>query len=86
MTRDEIQAALLDVLTGVAPEVDATTLVAGKPLRRQVDLDSADWLNVLVGIHERLGVEISDADAARLSTLDMLVDHCVKALQGRAAA
>lgn len=82
MNRDEIQAAVLAVITEVAPEVDGAAIVPGKALRRQVDLDSADWLNVLVGIQQQLGVEVSDADAARLSTLDMLVDHVLAARGG----
>ena len=76
MTRDDIRRALLQALTTIAPEVDAEVLEASKPLRRQVDLDSADWLNFLVEVHELLGVEISDAEAAKLSTLEMLIDHC----------
>ena len=82
MTRDQIQAAVLGVITEVAPEIDGAAIVPGKSLRRQVDLDSADWLNVLVGLQQALGVEISDADAARLATLDMLVDHVLAARGG----
>ncbi len=82
MTRDQIQAAVLGVITEVAPEIDGAAIVPGKALRRQVDLDSADWLNVLVGLQQALGVEISDADAARLATLDMLVDHVLAARGG----
>lgn len=76
MKREELLAAILDALTGIAPEIDAAALVADKPLREQVDLDSADWLNFLVALHARLGVDIPDADAARLTTLDKLVDYC----------
>jgi len=76
MTRDQIRQALLDALTSIAPEVDAAALDGAKPLRRQVDLDSADWLNFLVAVHDSIGVEISDAEAIRLGTLDQLVDHC----------
>jgi len=76
MKREELLAAILDALSGIAPEIDAAALVADKPLREQVDLDSADWLNFLVALHARLGVDIPDADAARLTTLDKLVDYC----------
>lgn len=79
MTRDDIRRALLQALGNIAPEVDGEALHPTKPLRRQVDLDSADWLNFLVEVHALLGVDISDAEAARLSTLEMLIDHCVQA-------
>jgi acyl carrier protein len=76
MTRDELRNAILDALTGIAPEIDAAALAPAKPLRDQVDLDSADWLNFLVALHARLGIDIPDADAAKLTTLDKLVDYC----------
>ncbi len=80
MTREELLAAILDALAGIAPEVDAAALAPAKPLRDQVDLDSADWLNFLVALHARLGIDIPDADAAKLTTLDKLVDYCSKKL------
>nr|MBP7659309.1 acyl carrier protein [Burkholderiaceae bacterium] len=46
-----------------------------RSLRSQVDLDSMDWLHFLVGLHERLGVEIPESDYARLVTLDNLLDY-----------
>jgi len=43
----------LSVLTGIAPEVDADEITDDELLRDQVDLDSMDWLNFLIGIHKR---------------------------------
>ena len=80
MTREELLAAILDALAGIAPEVDAAALAPAKPLRDQVDLDSADWLNFLVALHAKLGIDIPDADAARLTTLDKLADYCGRKL------
>ena len=70
-----ILASVLEVLRGIAPEVEAGELVAGQPLREQVDLDSMDWLNVIVGLHQRFGVEIPETDYARLATLDQIVAY-----------
>ena len=44
-------------------------------LRDQVDLDSMDWLNFLLGIDKRLHVEIPEADYASLRTLADVVDY-----------
>ena len=75
MDREHIRKLLLQALTDIAPEVEPSSLDAAKPLRRQVDLDSADWLNFLVAVHEKIGVDIPDADAARLTTLDQLTAY-----------
>jgi acyl carrier protein len=80
MTREELLAAILDALAGIAPEIDAAALAPATPLRDQVDLDSADWLNFLVALHAKLGIDIPDADAAKLTTLDKLADYCGRKL------
>ncbi len=81
MTRDELRAALLDCLSRIAPEVDLAGLRPAQRLRDQVDLDSVDWMNFLVAVHAALGIDIPDVDAARLTTLDQLIDYCTARLR-----
>ena len=76
MKREELKRVILDELTAIAPEIDAAALVEDKLLRNQVDLDSVDWLNFLVALHGKLHIEIPDADAAKLTTLDKLIAYC----------
>lgn len=76
MTRDQLRTALLGCLARIAPEVDLAALRPEVRLRDQVDLDSVDWLNFLVSVHTALGIDIPDADAARLTTLDQLIEYC----------
>lgn len=70
MDESELRETVLDALRRIAPEVAPEALAGAKPLRDQVDLDSMDWLNFLVELHERLRVDIPEADYARLVTLD----------------
>jgi acyl carrier protein len=75
VTREEITAAVLDALADVAPEVDPARLSAERPLRDQADLDSMDFLSFLIGVSQRLGVEIPEADYGRLESVDAIVDY-----------
>lgn len=75
--RDKVIALLL----AIAPEIDAATLVPAKPLRQQVDLDSMDWLNFLINLHQHFGVTIPEADYATLVSLDDVLNY----LQARGA-
>jgi len=68
MTHAEIEAKVMLALTSVAPEVDATTIRPELPVRDQVDLDSMDFLRFVVELHKVLGVEVPEADYARLDT------------------
>lgn len=75
MNKTELRAALIAELRRIAPELEEAELKPDRPLREQVDLDSMDWLNFLVALHERLKVEIPESDYARLGTLDQTVDY-----------
>jgi acyl carrier protein len=75
MNPDEIRNTVLAELKRIAPEVEAGELGPARPLREQVDLDSMDWLNFLVALHQRLEVEIPEADYAKLGTLDQIVAY-----------
>ena len=73
LDQDQVRARMLEILKTLAPEMDAAELVADAPLRKQIDLDSMDWLNVLATIHEKLGVNIPETDYGKLATLDSIV-------------
>jgi len=75
MDRPTLKTTALEILRSIAPEVEAGDIEASRPLRNQVDLDSMDWLNFLIGLHQRLGVNIPEADYARLVTLDNVLDY-----------
>lgn len=78
MNEQEMRDKVVEILRSIAPEVEAGELQGRQPLRDQVDLDSMDWLNFLVALHERLGVDIPEADYARLVTLDDVVAYLLR--------
>lgn len=70
MTEAEIRDILFEELTRIAPEIDPSGLDPAEDLRDQVDLDSMDVLNFVTAVHQRLAVDIPDAEASRFVTLD----------------
>jgi len=77
MDQGLVRTTIAEVLASIAPEVELATIDAAAPLRDQIDLDSMDYLNFIVGLHERLHVDIPESDYARLATLDDLVSYLV---------
>ena len=75
MNPDELRATVLAELKRIAPEVEEGDLSPARLLRDQVDLDSMDWLNFLVALHERFKVEIPESDYNRLATVDQIVAY-----------
>ncbi len=83
MNTAEIRTVALATLLSIAPEVETDELRGDRPLRSQVDLDSMDWLNFLLGLHEKFKVDIPEADYARLITLDDVVAYLQNKLGAR---
>lgn len=75
MNEDALRDVVFRTLRGIAPEIDPRTLAPDQPLRDQVDLDSMDWLNFLVGLHKELNVDIPEGDYRKLYTLQQLYDY-----------
>ncbi len=79
MTYTQANTAMQDVvlraLSRIAPEADLTALDPDEDLREQLDLDSVDFLNVMVAIHDELGIEVPEADYAKVRTLAGCVEY-----------
>ena len=85
MTPEEIRQVLIDALSQVAPEGDFARLKPDLPLRDQLDIDSYDFLNVVVHLHEQLGVDIPEADYQKLGTLEAALAYLGSRLRSPAA-
>lgn len=82
MNEQAIRDTVFKTLRSIAPEIDPGALVAHQRLRDQVDLDSMDWLNFIVGLHESLKVDIPESDYRKLYTLDDLLAYLRAKLGG----
>lgn len=79
MTKDEIKATIVRLLGNIAPEADLTQLKPDANIRDELDIDSMDFLNFAIAVHEALHVEVPEADYPALAT----VDGCVAYLGAR---
>ncbi len=86
MNEQQLRAVVLDVLAEVAPESDESTIDPSADLVEQLDIDSMDFLNVIVAIHDKTGIEIPERDYPRLATLDDAVAYLAAAEARRQAA
>lgn len=82
MQTDELRNAVHAILRSIAPEVEPAQLDAQSPLRDQIDLDSMDYLNFIIGMHEKLNVDIPEADYQQLVSLNDIVHYLQAKLPG----
>jgi acyl carrier protein len=75
MTSDEILERVIHCLGEVAPEADLGQLRRDAPLRDQLDIDSMDFLNFVIGLDRSLGIAVPESDYHHLATLDACVGY-----------
>ena len=81
MTQDEIRVRVIKTLSGIVPELEPRNLKPAVSLRDQLDIDSMDFLNFLIALHEEFGVDVPEADAPKLGSIDACVDYLAQALR-----
>lgn len=75
MTDEQLKAVVLRVLGNIAPEAELDQLDPAVDLREQLDLDSMDILNLMIGIHDTTGVDIPEADYPQMAGLNDAVAY-----------
>ena len=75
MNESQARELAAQVLAGIAPEADLASVGGDEDLREALDLDSMDFMNFVIGLAERTGLNIPEADTPRLRTLDGLVAY-----------
>ena len=86
MPATEVCAVVLDELGAVAPEAREVEIRPEVNFREHFDFDSLDFLNFAIGLQERLGVAIPEADYPKLSSLDGCVAYLAPRLAANAQA
>ena len=85
-TEEQLRGIVIRALTEVAPEIDPVAIDHDTDLAEQLDIDSMDFLNIVVAIHERTGIEIPERDYPKLSTLGDAVTYLLGAQTQGASA
>ena len=84
MTRDEVVVAVKDIIQTIAPDEDVTNLALGERLRDQIELDSMDFLDIVMELRKLYGVQVPEEDYKELATLQGCVDYLHPLLAGKA--
>jgi acyl carrier protein len=81
MTIDEIKNVILEIIQDIDDEADFTSLKPSEALRDQLDLDSMDFLDIVMELRKRYQIQIPEADYPQLATLDSCVNYLMPRLE-----
>ena len=75
MTKDEVKQVVLDIIADIAPDEDLSNLKSDVRLRDQMQLDSMDFLDIVMELRKRHGIEVPEADYPQLASLDSCAEY-----------
>lgn len=75
MTNEEVKQVVIDIIADIAPDEDLNDIDAGVSLREQLDLDSMDFLDIVMELRKRHKVEVPQEDYPKLATLNSCVEY-----------
>ena len=82
MTDNEIREVVLKIIADIAPDEDLSAVEPDKRLRDQIDLDSMDFLDIVMELRKQYKVEVPEEDYKELATLDSCVNYLRPKLAG----
>ena len=86
MTRDEVRQAIIGILEDIAPDEDVSSIKDDAILREQIDLDSMDFLDIVMELRKRFNIEVPESDYQELASMDSCVQYLQPLLKDRQLA
>jgi len=86
MTRAQVRQAVLDIITDIAPDEDLSVIKDEENLRDQFDLDSMDFLDIVMELRKRFNIEVPEKDYEHLATMASCITYLQPLLKDRQLA
>ena len=75
MAPAEIKEVILDILENIAPDEDLSGLKDDVPFREQLELDSMDFLDIVMELRKRYRIQVPEEDYMQLASMDSTVKY-----------
>ncbi|KAG9314434.1 acyl carrier protein [Chiua virens] len=76
-SKENIQARIFEVLKGFE-KVDPSKISASADFAKDLSLDSLDAVEVVMAVEEEFAIEIPDAEADEIKTIQQAIDYIAK--------
>jgi acyl carrier protein len=75
MTSEELRQIVIDIIAGIVPDEDLSGLNDDEPLRAQVELDSMDFLDIILELRKQHKINVPEADYKEFRTMKSTVEY-----------
>ena len=81
MTNEQVREAVVNIIADIAIDDDVTSIDDATPLREQLDLDSMDFLDIVMELKKRHKIEVPQEDYGQLATMNSCVEYLAPKFQ-----
>lgn len=81
MTHEEVKKIVLDIISVVAPDAELSEIKDDIRLRDQLDMDSMDFLDIVMELRKRYKIEVPKEDYPKLASLNSCAEYLAPRLQ-----
>ena len=85
MTKDDVREIVLKIIAEIAPDEDLGNVKPDVGLRDQLDLDSMDFLDIVMELRKQYSIEVPEEDYSRLASLDSCAEYLVSKFTQKAS-
>ncbi len=82
MSKEEIREIIYNIIKDIAPDEDLSNLDDAKAIRDQIELDSMDFLDIVLELRKRYKVDVPEEDYPKLATINGCVEYLEPKLKG----
>ena len=82
MIKEDVRQAVIDIIQEILPDDDMSSVDPDLPLRDQLELDSMDFLDIVMELRKRYSVEVPESDYMELNTLSSTIKYLIPKMEG----
>ena len=84
MTKDDCKKLVIDIISDIAPDEDLSAIKPEIKLRDQLQLDSMDFLDIVMELRKRHGIEVPETDYGQLASLESCAEYLTPKFESKA--
>jgi len=86
MTKEDCKKLVIDIISDIAPDEDLSNIKPDVRLRDQLQLDSMDFLDIVMELRKRHGIEVPESDYMQLASLESCAEYLTPKFQAKASS
>lgn len=75
MSKDDIKSKIIKSILEIAPDIEEDEIEPNENIQNSLEIDSFDFLKILTAMNEEVGIEVPEADYAKVDTLEKMAEY-----------